>query len=84
MSDSCDLVLEDVEGKPWTSEQEKQLKDLVEAKTTLAVIAQILGKPEALPSMPPFPESLPFWHHTSYNTFGNDCERLRSFSYFVE
>jgi hypothetical protein len=35
-----------VKGKPWSSEQEKQLKDFVEVKTSLAVIAHSLGKPE--------------------------------------
>ncbi|MCW4024940.1 MAG: hypothetical protein NWF01_07900 [Candidatus Bathyarchaeota archaeon] len=33
-------------GKPWSPEQEKQLKDLVDAKASLAVIAKKLGKPE--------------------------------------
>ena len=31
-------------GKPWTSEQEKALCDLVAAKTSLAVIAEAFGK----------------------------------------
>ena len=35
-----------VKGKPWSNELEKQLKDLVEAKTSITVIAAKLGKPE--------------------------------------
>ncbi len=33
-------------GKPWSPELEKELKDLVAAKTSLAVIAKKLDKPE--------------------------------------
>jgi hypothetical protein len=33
-------------GKPWSPELEKELIDLVEAKTSLSVIATKLGKPE--------------------------------------
>ena len=33
-------------GKPWSSELEKELSDLVAVKTSLAVIAKKLGKPE--------------------------------------
>jgi DNA repair ATPase RecN len=33
-----------LKGKPWTVEEEKQLKDLVAAKTPLHVIAQLLHK----------------------------------------
>jgi len=33
-------------GKPWSPELEKALSDLVAAKTSLAVIAKKLGKPE--------------------------------------
>jgi hypothetical protein len=33
-------------GKPWSSELEKELCGLVAAKTSLAVIAKKLGKPE--------------------------------------
>ncbi len=35
-----------MKGKPWEPQQEKQLKELVIAKTPLAVIAKQLGKPE--------------------------------------
>jgi hypothetical protein len=35
-----------VKGKPWTVEEEKQLKDLVAAKTPVNVIAQLLHKRE--------------------------------------
>jgi hypothetical protein len=35
-----------VKGKPWEPEQEKRLKELVNAKTPLTVIAKSLGKPE--------------------------------------
>jgi hypothetical protein len=35
-----------VKGKPWSTELEKELKDLVEAKTSLKVIAAKLDKPE--------------------------------------
>ncbi len=35
-----------VKGKPWSNELEKELADLVEAKTPLTVIATKLGKPE--------------------------------------
>jgi hypothetical protein len=35
-----------VKGKPWSHELEKELKDLVEAKTSLKVIAAKLDKPE--------------------------------------
>jgi DNA-binding Lrp family transcriptional regulator len=33
-------------GKPWSIELEKQLRDLVEAKTSLSAISKLLGKPE--------------------------------------
>jgi hypothetical protein len=33
-----------VKGKPWSVEEEKQLKDLVEAKNSVSVIAKKLGK----------------------------------------
>lgn len=33
-------------GKPWSLELEKQLKDLLESKTSLATISKHLGKPE--------------------------------------
>ena len=35
-----------MKGKPWSSEEEKQLRDLVAVKTPLVVIAKGLGKPE--------------------------------------
>ncbi len=35
-----------MKGKPWSLEEEKQLKDLVAAKTSLPVIAKNLNKPE--------------------------------------
>lgn len=35
-----------VKGKPWTSEQEKKLRDLVEAKLSLEIIAAQLGQSE--------------------------------------
>jgi hypothetical protein len=35
-----------VKGKPWSPELEKELTDLVAAKTSLFVIAKKLGKPE--------------------------------------
>ena len=40
-----------VRGKPWTVEEEKQLKDLVAAKTPLNVIAQQLHRREAAVAM---------------------------------
>jgi hypothetical protein len=33
-------------GKPWSAEKEKQLRELVEAKTPLSGIAKVLGKSE--------------------------------------
>jgi hypothetical protein len=33
-------------GKPWSLELEKELRDLVDANTSLSVIAEKLGKPE--------------------------------------
>jgi hypothetical protein len=33
-------------GKPWSAELEKQLRDLVESKTSLSAISKLLGKPE--------------------------------------
>ena len=35
-----------VEGKPWSPELEKELTDIVDAKTSLFAIAKKLGKPE--------------------------------------
>ena len=35
-----------LKGKPWSSEEEKQLRDLLAAKTPLVVIAKGLGKPD--------------------------------------
>ena len=35
-----------MEGKPWSPELEKELTDLVAAKTSLFAIAKKLGKPE--------------------------------------
>ena len=34
-----------MKGKPWSPELEKELSDLVAAKTSLSVIAEKLGKP---------------------------------------
>lgn len=33
-------------GKPWSLELEKQLKDLLESKTSLSPMSKLLGKPE--------------------------------------
>ena len=35
-----------MEGKPWSPELEKELTDIVDAKTSLFAIAKKLGKPE--------------------------------------
>lgn len=36
----------EMEGKPWTVEKERRLKELVEAESSLPVIAEKLRKPE--------------------------------------